>query len=264
MVRRSERVYFPGHESTLSGIVDLPDDIPRATAVFTHCFTCTKDLKTIVRISRGLAEQGFAVLRYDLTGLGSSEGDFSHSNFSTNRADLQAAVTFLSEYLAAPSFLLGHSFGGACSLSLAQDLPTIRGVVSLAAPSDTQHLADLLHRMDPQVASSGMGTVTIGGRQYTIRDSMLADFRAYDLPAQLRQLSKPTLLFHSPNDETLGFEHVLRLFALLTQRTGSDPTPSPSSLVCLPGADHLLIKQPADLPYVTSVIAAWFERILAS
>lgn len=268
-MRRSERVTFPGGAGyELSGIVDLPDHVelpdhaPRAAAIFTHCFTCSKDLKAIVRISRGLAELGFAVLRYDLTGLGGSRGDFSHTHFTSNRDDLRAASRFLSAYLRPPDFLIGHSFGGACSLSLAEELTSVKGVASLAAPSDTAHLADLLQRMNPRIAQEQSGTVTIGGKSYLILQSMLDDFRRFDLPVELRKLTKPTLLFHSPVDETLGFEHVLRLYSLLTQRSDNDSAPAPTSLICLPEADHLLVKTPADLSFVTSVIGSWFNRLL--
>lgn len=265
MVRSSERVSFVGGTGfELAGIVDLPDTHPKATVLFTHCFTCSKDLKAIVRISRGLAEQGYLVLRYDLTGLGGSQGDFSQTNFTTNRADLLAASNFLSETYEPPSFLIGHSFGGACSLSMAEELSSVRGIVSLASPSDTTHLADLLQRMDPKIATEGMGQVTIGGRTYAIAKQMLADFRSYDLPAQLRKLGKPTLLFHSPEDETVRFDHVLRLYSLLTQRANEDDnSPASASLICLPQADHLLVNNPADISFVTNLTAAWFRRILA-
>lgn len=263
MIRRSERVAFPGGSGfELAGIVDWPAHDPQATVLFTHCFTCNKDLKAIVRISRGLAEAGYLVLRYDLTGLGGSQGDFSQTNFSSNRHDLLAAVHFMSQRFAAPDFLIGHSFGGACSLSLIEEVHSARGVVTLAAPSDTGHLADQLQRMDPKIASEGTGSVSIGGKTYTILASMLADFREFNLPAKLRQVTKPALLFHSPVDDTLGFEHVLRLFALLTQRSGDDPDSSAASLICLPGADHLLVSNPADLEYVTATIAAWFQRLM--
>lgn len=264
-LRRSERVTFPGGAGVdLGGIVDMPQADPKAFLLFTHCFTCNKDLKAIVRISRGLAEHGFAILRYDLTGLGNSGGDFSQTNFSTNQADLLAAVDFLSRQYAAPQFLIGHSFGGACSLSLAAQIRSVRAVVSLASPSETPHLADRLERMDPALKSTGTGTVSIGGRQYLIRQQMLDDFRSHDLPGRLRQLTKPTLLFHSPDDETLGFEHALRLFSLLTQRTAADPEPSACSLMCLPRADHLLVRDPADIQLVVDTTAAWLQRQLAN
>jgi uncharacterized protein len=251
-----------GSGHLLSGILDLPEHSAKATVLFTHCFTCSKDLKAIVRIGRGLAESGYAVLRYDLTGLGGSQGDFSQTNFTTNRADLQSAYDFLSHYMAAPTFLIGHSFGAACSLSMTQQLPTIQAVVSLASPSDTAHLADLLQRMDPAIAAQGKGNVTIGGRSYVIAKQMLEDFRRTDLPALLRQLEKPVLLFHSPVDETLGFEHALRLYSLLTQRASEEVAAAPTSLICLPGADHLLVNNPADLRFVVQVIKAWFDRLM--
>lgn len=263
-MRRSERVEFPGHSGQpLSGIIDLPESTPLATCVFTHCFTCNKDLKAIVRISRGLSALGFAVLRYDLTGLGSSRGDFSLTNFSTNQQDLIAAVQFLEQRDLAPQFLIGHSFGAACSLSLCESLPGIHAAVSIAGPSDTQHLADLLDRMDPEIRVRGIGSVHIGGRNYTIRQQMLDDFRKHDLPATLRRVSKPVLLFHSPVDETLGYDHVLRIFACLSQRTEDDPEPPPVSLITIPNADHLLVRNPADLEFVTSSIAAWLQRCLS-
>ncbi len=264
MTRTSERVSFIGGSGfQLAGITDLPEGRPKATVLFTHCFTCSKDLKAIVRISRGLAEHGYLVLRYDLTGLGGSQGDFSQTNFTSNRADLRAASDFLNEYFEPPSFLMGHSFGGACSLSMAEEIESVRGIISLASPSDTTHLADLLLRLDPRIASEGTGQVNIGGRTYEIAQQMLADFRSFDLPAGLRKLGKPTLLFHSPEDETVRFDHVLRLYSLLTQRATDDDIPSaPASLICLPQADHLLVNNPADTRLVTKMACAWFESIL--
>ncbi|MFN3193494.1 MAG: alpha/beta hydrolase family protein [Aureliella sp.] len=263
-MRRSERVEFPGHTGQmLSGIIDLPESTPVAACVFTHCFTCNKDLKAIVRISRGLSALGFAVLRYDLTGLGSSRGDFSLTNFSTNQEDLVAAVHFLEQRGLPPKFLIGHSFGAACSLSLCESLPSVLAAVSIAGPSDTQHLADLLDRMDPEIRVRGIGAVHIGGRDYAIRQQMLDDFRKHDLPATLRSISKPILLFHSPVDETLGYDHVLRIFGCLSQRSANDPEPPPASLMTIPGADHLLIRNPADLEFVTASIATWIQRCLS-
>lgn len=255
----SQRVQFAGGSGyQLGGIVDSPNDSPLTSGLFTHCFTCNKDLKAIVRISRGLAAEGLRTLRYDLTGLGNSEGDFSFTNFTTNRADLRAAAQFMSAELADPSYLIGHSFGGACSLSMAEEIDSVKAVVSLASPSDTEHLADLLSRMDPRIQSSGVGTVTIGGRDYSIRKQMLDDFRQHDLPAELATMSKPVLLLHSPVDQTLGFEHAMRLYGILTGSNASPPPPV--SLINLPGADHLLVNNPDDLVFVTKTIAAWLER----
>jgi len=253
----SVRTEFTGGNGyRLAGIFDIPAAPPQATGLFTHCFTCNKDLKAIVRISRGLAAEGFLTLRYDLTGLGGSQGDFSETNFSTNQSDLLAATEHLSHEHQAPSYLIGHSFGGACSLSMAGQIASVKAVVALAAPSDTHHLADLLDRMDPAIRSTGAGSVTIGGRTYAIHQQMLDDFRSHDITERITRLEKPVLLLHSPVDETLGFEHATRLYSLLSAGKNAPSV----SLVSLPGADHLLVRNPADISFVTEVLAAWLRR----
>jgi putative redox protein len=263
VARSSYRVRFAGgSECELAGIVDRPDDLTTApVAVFSHCFTCNKDLKAIVRISRGLAESGIAVLRFDMTGLGGSQGDFSNTSFTTNQADLRAAIEFASLELGPVTALLGHSFGGAASLAVAGSNPQTesqpRAVVTLAAPSDTQHLAWLLAKMDPKIETTGVGTVSIGGRDWNIRREMLEDFRTHDLPAAISKIRAATLLLHSPVDATVGFDHAIRIMGLIQS---APETSTPVSLVSLAGADHLLSETQSDIEYVTSTVAAFLKR----
>jgi uncharacterized protein len=282
MSRTSRRVRFPGGNGfELAGILDHPAARPfDAVAVFTHCFTCNKDLKAIVRLSRNLAENGVAVLRYDLTGLGDSDGDFSQTNFSTNLADLAAAVEFAGNEIGPVTTLIGHSFGGIASLVSAATRSTstqntstqssltinsltinsltinadLKCVVSLAAPSDTLHLATLLVRMNPAIESEGDGDVTIGGRTWRIRRQMIDDFRSQSIPEIIPQVALPVLILHSPTDETLSFDHAIRLATLLQGGQGS------ASLVRLDGADHLLVNNPSDLSYVGAMMTAFIKR----
>lgn len=272
-LRRSQRVTFTGSTGfQLAGIVDLPLDAPRAFALFAHCFTCSKDIKAAVRISRALAGAGYGILRFDFTGLGDSQGDFADTNFSSNCGDLLSAVQFLSENFAAPSLIIGHSFGGAAALAVGQSIDSILGVATIASPSDTHHLAALLERMNPAIAERGIGEVTIGGRQYTIKRAMLDDFRSFDLANKLSHFSKPVLIFHAPGDATLGFAHALRLLRSLTRGTQERGTQegeevhhlshSLASLISLPGADHLLTSRPGDVEYVATMIATWWQTLL--
>jgi putative redox protein len=264
--RRSYRVQFPGgcgHE--LAGIIDRPDHRDAfPVAVFSHCFTCNKDLKAIVRISRALADLGIGVLRFDMTGLGGSRGDFSYTSFSTNLADLKSAVRFASKELGPVTALMGLSFGGAASLAIAGSQGTPAGlagpapaVVTLAAPSDTVHLAHLLAIMDPQIESRGVGSVTIGGRDWNIRRAMLEDFRRYDLPAAISRIKSPTLLFHSPADATVSFDHAIRIMGLIQAAPGGG---GPVSLIALDEADHLLAQRQEDIDLVASTTAAFLSR----
>lgn len=265
--RRSQRVRFPGgngHE--LAGILDIPAD-PGSGApvvVFSHCFTCNKDLKAIVRLGRDLAARGVTVLRYDMTGLGNSDGDFSKTDFTTNLADLRAAVAYMLEAFGRVTGLLGHSFGGAASLAYAGEIADkgspLGAVAALAAPSDTQHLANLLARRNPAIEGSGQGMVEIGGRPWLIRRQMLDDFRRHRLEDSIAKIAVPLMVLHSPVDETLGFDHALRIMQLAGSARENRIEPFPVSLVALDGADHLLAQNPDDLSYVAGLLAAFFWR----
>ena len=237
MGRHSIRCSIPTTDGlTLAGIREVPEHTPHGSILFSHCFTCNKDLKAIVRISRELAVLGWSVLRYDFRGLGNSEGQFAESSFTTNLQDLRAACQYLKSHHADVDVLIGHSFGGAASLYEAGAIDSVRGVVALAAPSDTHHLANLLETMDPSIATAGSGEVVIGGFRYKINKTMPADFRTYDLPKVVANLEKPLLALHSRVDETVSYQHALNNCGFQSSATHRGAR----SLVTLPDCDHLL------------------------
>ena len=207
-----------------------------------------------MRIARGLADLGIAVLRFDMTGLGGSGGDFSQTTFTSNTNDLRAAIEFATSQWGYVSALMGHSFGGAASMAVAgsgKETPAdIRAIVSLAAPSETVHLAKLLDMMDPRIESEGLGNVSIGGRNWTIRREMTADFRSHDLPKSISEITVPALVFQSPDDMTVGYDHAIRIVGLMLNK---------ASLFALPGADHLLTDA-RDIELVTATTAAFLHR----
>lgn len=252
----------------LAGIVDSPTARPDggAVAVFAHCFTCNKDFKATVRISRALAAHGVSVLRFDMMGLGGSNGRFSESNFTTNLNDLAAAIRFASTELGPVTAILGHSFGGLAALVTASRAKTgdpslplddLGFVATLAAPSDTMHLASLLVKLAPSLETEGVGTVTIGGISWEIEKQMVDDFRSQRVTDELPNVACPVLVMHSPEDQTVAFDHAIRLMSLIQQ---SGPRIQPVSLVSLDGADHLLVKNSRDLEFASSVLAAWCDR----
>ncbi|WP_231742235.1 alpha/beta hydrolase family protein [Stieleria varia] len=279
---------FPNgdHSVELAGIVDRPREPAHRNGqapvvVFSHCFTCNKDLKATVRISRALAKSGITVLRFDMTGLGGSGGDFAETNFTTNLADLAAAIRFAHSELGPVTGLIGHSFGGLASLVTAAKhfakgetqadasvhLEHLNGVITLAAPSDTSHLATLLARMNPEIESLGAGDVTIGGITWTIHRQMLEDFRQHDVTRWIPNIRCPVMLMHSPVDETVGIDHALRIMSLINSaapNTSSSQTSKPDtnavSLVALADADHLLVRNTDDLTYVSQTMSAFLHR----
>lgn len=249
---RSQRVWFDNDEGArLAAVLDRPDNgNPVACALFAHCFTCSKNYKAMVHVSRALADQGVAVLRFDFTGLGESEGEFSNTTFSSNVGDLVSASVFLEAQQRAPEILIGHSLGGAAVIQAAGRIPSTKAVVTIAAPSSTDHLAALLRSKSEELADGEDGEVEIGGRRFSIRSEFVRDLESFSMKTAIAELGRAILIFHSPDDRVVGIEHASRIF---------DAARHPKSFVSLDGADHLLT-DPRDSQVVGSMIAQWARR----
>ncbi len=228
--------------------LEEPEKPTNTYALFAHCFTCSKDLKAIVRISRRLAAAGIAVFRFDFAGLGESEGDFPDTNFSTNLEDLLAAADFVADNLGPPRLLIGHSLGGAAVLSVANQVAGVEAVATIAAVSDTSHLGDKLIRMAPEIERQDEATVVLGGRSFQIRSQLMRDLESHRMEEAIGSLAKPLLVMHSPQDEIVDIEHGFRIFDLAND---------PKSFVALEGADHLLIHNESDSIYVADLLSIW-------
>ncbi len=242
-----------GH--TLAALLDLPvDDRPVAYALFAHCFTCSKNYKGVARVSRALAAEGVAVLRFDFTGLGESEGDFSDTTFSSNVGDLLAAAEFMERELEAPKILIGHSLGGAAVLQAAARIPSAKAVATIAAPSSTDHLVGMIRSSNAEIETAGEAEVSIAGRPFRIRKEFLDDLSAVNMHDVIAGLGRALLIFHSPLDRTVGVDHANAIFEAARQ---------PKSMVALDKADHLLTDA-EDARYVGSMIAAWARRYIGT
>ena len=237
---------------TLAALLDRPDGPVRAVALFAHCFTCGKDNKAARRIAEGLKLHGVAVLRFDFTGLGTSEGEFANTTFSSNVDDLVAAADHLRQTVAAPAILIGHSLGGSAVLAAAHRIAEARAVVTIGAPADPAHVAGLLKDQVANIDLHGEVEVTLGGRQFRVRRAFLDDIAEQTLTARIGALHKALLIFHSPTDETVGIDNASHIFLAAKH---------PKSFISLAGADHL-ISRTSDAAYVAGVIAAWAERYL--
>ena len=203
----AERFDFPnaqGHQ--LTGLLESPGSEPAAYALFAHCFTCSKDSRAAKRISDALAERGIAVLRFDFTGLGDSEGDFANTDFSSNVADLVAAADHLRRVRRAPTLLIGHSLGGAAVLAAAGRVPEAEAVATIAAPSDPGHVTNLFGDQLAKIRASGEGEVVLGGRQFRIRREFLDDVAEQNLLADVAALRKALLVMHSPTDQVVSID----------------------------------------------------------
>jgi putative redox protein len=246
-------IRFPGADGVeLAARLEPAQGTPRAYALFAHCFTCSKDSLAATRISRALAEQGIAVLRFDFTGLGGSAGDFANTNFSSNIADLRAAADFLRAKYAAPKILIGHSLGGAAVLAAAAHVPEAVAVATIAAPFQPDHLRGLLQPATAEIDARGEADVMLGGRTFRIRKQFIDDIAGHNLRDAIAGLRKALIIFHGPRDTTVDIENAAQIFLAARH---------PKSFVSLDDADHLLTKK-TDASYVAAVLAAWAGRYL--
>ena len=241
-----------GHR--LAGALELPPGEIRGGALFAHCFTCTKQSKAAVTVSRTLALHGIATLRFDFTGLGGSEGEFGNSGFSGDVADLVASAKALIEKVGPGLLLIGHSLGGAAVLSAASELgdDSVAAVATIGAPSDVPHVLHNIHGDLETIERDGQGEVNIGGRSFQLRRKFLEETREIDLLSRVSALRLPILFAHSPTDQIVGIEHASRLY---------DAAKHPKSFLSLAGADHLLTDA-SDAEFVAAMIATWAQRYL--
>jgi putative redox protein len=248
---RIERITFTGGQgASLAARLDLPAGPPRAFALFAHCFTCGKDLRSAGRLATALTDAGFGVLRFDFTGLGSSDGEFSNTNFSSNTADLLAAIDWLRTEYAAPQLLVGHSLGGAAMLAVAGDVDEVRAVATIGAPADTAHITHLFSDVADDIATDGAACVAIAGRPFTITQQFVDDLAEHRLAERVATMHKPLLVLHSPIDNVVGVDNAAAIFTAARH---------PKSYVSLDGADHLL-SNPRDAEFAAATITAFASR----
>ena len=238
---------------SLVGRLELPADRhPHNYVLFAHCFTCNKNLLAVKNISKSLTANGFGVLRFDFTGLGESDGDFADTNFSGNVEDLIAAANYLKENYNAPTLLIGHSLGGAAVVFAASEISSVQAVATIGAPSNPVHVKHLLKSGLDEIKKEGEAIINLGGRDFKIKKQFVDDLETKSLPETAKNLRKPLLVMHSPQDATVGIKNAEEIYIAAHH---------PKSFVSLDGADHLLSRK-EDSTYAGDVIAGWAKRYL--
>lgn len=237
----------------LSGRLDFPlIGKPKAYVLFAHCFTCSKNLKSVDHISQAFTQQGMAILRFDFTGLGQSKGDFSDTNFSSNLSDLEDAYFFLEEHYEAPQIMVGHSLGGAAVLHVSGELANVRAVATIGAPSTPEHVTHLLNNGRKDLEEHGEAEVNIGGRTFKMKKQFLEDLENKERNGVIKNLGKSLLIIHSPQDNIVGIENAQEIY---------QEAMHPKSFVSLDGSDHLMSKE-EDAKYAGSIISGWASRYI--
>ncbi len=253
MTSQNEKLEFNGaRDLQLHGVLEKPAGPVRAYALYAHCFTCTKEIAAAVKVSRALALQGIATLRFDFSGLGRSEGDFADTTFSSDIEDIQAAADFLADSYQPPALLIGHSLGGAAVLGAAGEIDSIQAVATIGAPAEPDHVTHLFEHEIEKITKDGEACVELAGHKVAIGKAFIEDVRQYDLKEKVANLKKALLILHSPLDDIVGIENAQALY---------EAAKHPKSFISLDQADHLLSRK-EDAQYAATVIAAWASRYI--
>jgi len=247
-----EKINFTGHlGESLAGLIELPDHEPKAIALFAHCFTCGKDIVAASRIARHMVSKGFGVMRFDFTGLGSSDGDFANTNFTSNIEDLVKAADFLRTSYTAPQVLIGHSLGGTAVLNAAARIPESLGIVTIGSPADAQHVSQQFASALEEIDVHGEANVNLAGRPFRIRKQFVDDIRKTSVES-IRGTRKAFLIMHAPQDDVVSIKEAEKIYQAASH---------PKSFVSLDDADHLLSNR-TDAEYVADVVASWSSRFI--
>jgi putative redox protein len=251
----SQKVEFKGaFGDTLSGKLDWPDDGKvRSWVLFAHGFSIGKDLKPVRTISKTLVQDGYGMMRFDFTGLGESGGDFSDTNFTSNCEDIRMAASYLREHHRAPCVMIGHSFGGTATLKVADEIPECKAVATIGSPCDTTHIIHQFADKIEEIEEEGEAKVLLAGRPFVIKEQFLEDIGNQDIAKEISDLDMALMIFHSPQDRVVSIDNASHIYMRAKH---------PKSFVSLDGADHLMLKNPADAEYVAHVLAAWAHRYI--
>ncbi|HWA06630.1 MAG TPA: alpha/beta fold hydrolase [Ignavibacteria bacterium] len=239
--------------NVLAGKLDMPfNEHISSYAVFAHCFTCSMELKAIANINKALTKHGIAVLRFDMTGIGESEGSFPDTNFTTQIDDLVSAAAFLSENYAPPELLIGHSLGGSAVLFASKQIGSARALVTIASPEEPSNLAAKLRKTRDRCIKMGVAETEIGGVKFNFKPQFFSDIEKYSAAELQKDIHLPYLVLHSTADTYSDIENGLKLFKRANQ---------PKSFISLDKIDHLML-QKEDANYVGEIIAAWTKKYL--
>lgn len=246
------RVTFPNQNGDMiAGRLEMPiDEQPTHIGLFSHCFTCSKEFFAPTKVSKALADRGIAMMRFDFTGLGDSEGDFSSSSFSTNIGDLCAGAQFLEdEYGIAPSLLIGHSFGGTTSLAATQHLPAVEAVATIGSPQDPSHVMRHFEQHQQLLERDGFIEIEVAGRKYTLKKSFMDDLGSHDVEKNTRDFDGAVFVFQSPEDDMVDWKN-----AEVIYERASDPR----FLIRMDGVSHML-DRPEEAAMVAYVLSSWLQ-----
>jgi putative redox protein len=248
-----EQIQFTNHSGEkLAGTFHLPAEDSRWGVILGHCFTCSRHTRVLRDISHGLVDQGFSVLRFDFSGNGQSEGDFSESVYSKQVEETKAAVSYMAARNVSWTGLAGHSMGAMVALLAAGEIANVRAVCTLAAKAsslDSSHFLSDGQRNELKL--KGRVEFISRGRTLELTEEFFKDAARYNLSDRIVSLRQPLLVVHGDQDKIISMENAYKLRQF---------KPMDTDLAIISGADHMF-SQAEHREQVAKLVVQWFKRL---
>lgn len=255
MTRTSTKISFPnGRGQMLAAILDAPAVTPLFYGIFGPCFTCPKETHAAAKVCRALAEDGVAMLRFDVTGVGGSEGKAVDTNFTTRLADMQAAYDFLSAQYAAPKIFIGHSISGTAALSAVKNMADIALLATIGSPSDPAAIIAKFRRNGDIEENADGATINVLGTPHRFGAHFVPDMLSQDVAGDTAQMTQKLMVFHAPHDRIVSYDNAETIVSRANAAADAE-------LIRLDDeATHLFENRGDDALFVAETIMLWCRQ----
>lgn len=211
-----EKITFDSSDGVkLAGVWHIPSSPTSKTIVLAHGLTVDKDEDGIfVDIANLLAENGFAVFRFDFRGHGESEGKQEDMTIAGELMDLDAAVDEVQNKGFTKVGLLGASFGGGIATLYAAENPDKIKALCLWNPClnydhifinpITPWLKDKKEKIKTQLEEKGWAEV--GSRNFKLGKALFDEMSSTFPFEEMKKIKIPTIIIHPDKDSYVPYE----------------------------------------------------------
>ena len=192
-----EKVYFKNSRGErLSGLLQGDPESAPLTVICCHGMLSSKDSAKLQEFQEHMVSGNLAVLRFDFSGRGESEGELFDLCYSNQIEDLRAACDWLEEHGAQRFGFYGSSMGGTVALLTAARQG---GIVCAATTAAVAYPARIEERY-PDETEKWRERGYFEFEEGRIGSQFIDDASLYSVISSVRTLNIPLLITHGTKD----------------------------------------------------------------